>query len=388
MVKTSNSILNFSNMKHSNRLLVLNLLNENRAMSRVDITRALNCDGTTITHIIRDLMKEDLVRSAGMAEPAGGRPKQLISLNPDGRQVIGLSFEPPYVTGIVSNLGGKISFCEKVHLPIDISPDDLSGITRKLAAKLISRTEEKKLIGIGVATFGVFSAEEHKVVSSKYFPGIKDLDFSELIGGECGIKPEIADSSYTKALAEMSFSDKGRKDFMLLDIGPGIGLINVRNRVPEVSSTGYIGEFGHSIINPNGEICFCGRRGCLETVASISAIEKKVSLALGQKSIAFDRIVSLYAEGERKVSKIVNNAARELGTAVGNMATVLPTSEIIFTGRLLELGDAYFAELEKSIRETAFPLFMERTKISKSGKSEENAALGACSLILNSFFKG
>jgi predicted NBD/HSP70 family sugar kinase len=387
MVKTKDSILNFSNMKHTNRRLVLKLLYKNGRMSRVDITRKLKCDGTTITRIIRDLLKEDLVRLAGRAESDKGRPKEFISLNPDSRQMIGLSFEPPYVTGIVSNLTGNISFCEKIHLSIDVSSGDLIDIVKGLAARLIQRTNNGKLLGIGVATFGVFYAREQKVVSSNYFPAIKDIDFCGLIGGEFGVNPEIIDSSYAKALAEMNFSGHRRKDFMLLDIGAGIGLINVRGGVPEISSSGYIGEFGHTIISRQGDACSCGRRGCLETLASISAIEKKVSAALGQKAVTFDRIAVMYAEGEHNVTKIVNDSAIALGMAVGNMATALPTSEIIFTGRLMKLGDSYFAELEKSIRETAFPIFMENTKISKSEGTDENAALGACFLILSSFFE-
>lgn len=379
-------------MKHANRMLVLNMLLQNGQMSRADITRNLKCDGTTITHIIRDLLKKDLVQSAGMAEiPGGGRPKELITLNPESRQAIGISFEPPYITGIIAGLTGKINFCEKIYLGTDISQEELQNIVRKLAMNLFFRVESKKLLGIGIGTWGVLSSEKHKVIKSNYFPAIENLNLYDMFQDEFNIAPEIIDSTYAKALAEISLSEsdkKNTKNFMLIDVGVGIALLNICAGIPVVGSKGYIGEFGHTIIVPEGEKCYCGRKGCLETLCAIPAIEKKISEALKQKNISFEKIISLYKSGEKKVETIINKSAEILGTAVGNMATALPTDEIIFTGRLVELGDKYFNVLDKSIHKTTFPLFIEKTIISKSRNPEENAALGACSLILKYFFKG
>jgi predicted NBD/HSP70 family sugar kinase len=389
---TNNNIINFNNMKHSNRLLVLNMLLRNGKMSRADIARELKCDGTTITHIVRELLKKDLVKSAGIAEiPGGGRPKELITLNPDSRQAIGISLEPPYITGIITGLTGKISFCEKVYLGKDIAHEELINILKKLGNNLVSRTEEGKLLGIGIATFGVFSPEQHKVIASKFFPAIENLNFMDLFRKEFGIEPEIIDNSYAKALTEINLSEPGgksTKNFMLLDLGTGIALVNVCAGIPILGPGGYIGEFGHTLVNSGGEKCHCGRTGCLEMLCSMPVLEKGVSEASGEKNISFEKIVSLYQKGERKVAGIIDKSAEVLGAAVGNMLTALPTDEIIFTGRLMELGDKYFAVLEKSIRSTAFPLFVEKTRISKSRAPDENGALGACSVVLKSFFDG
>ena len=219
----NNNILNLNNMKHKNRFLVLNKLLENGPMSRVDITRELKCDGTTITHIVRDLYKQELVHSAGMAEPSGGRPKELIALNADSRQAIGISFEPPYITGIVSGLTGKINFCEKLYLSTDISSDKLVELVKKLAGNLISRVKLENLLGIGLSTFGVLSRKKHEVIYSSYFPAIKDIRFIELFQNEFHIVPEIIDNTHAKALAEIGFSTAAGKqetqNFVLFDIG-------------------------------------------------------------------------------------------------------------------------------------------------------------------------
>lgn len=388
----SKNIVNLNNMKHANRFLVLGMLLENGPMSRVDITRALKCDGTTITHIVRDLAGQGLVESAGMGEPNGGRPKELIALNSSSRQVIGISLEPPYVTGIISGLSGKIEFCEKLYLSAGISSEKLVELVKKLAAGLLSRVERDKLLGIGLSTFGILSPKKHEVVYSNYFPAIKDVPFIELFHEEFNVMPEIVDNTHAKALAEIGFSTAGGKregqNFILFDIGIGISLLNVCNGVPVIGANGYFGEFGHIILDPDGKNCYCGRKGCLETLTAIPALENEVSSALGNKDISFDKIVSLYREGDKRVEKIINNSAGILGTAAGNMLTVLPTDKAVFTGRLMELGDGYFSALEKSIRKTAFPLFVDKAEISKSRRSEENAALGACSIILKAFFNG
>jgi predicted NBD/HSP70 family sugar kinase len=106
------------------------------------------------------------------------------------------------------------------------------------------------------------------------------------------------------------------------------------------------------------------------------------------EDISFERITELYKAGDPAVEAVVRKAADAIGTAAGNIFTTLPAAGIILTGHLMSLGGKYFSAVEESIRKTAFPLFMEKTVVSESKHSGDNAAFGACSVILRSFFEG
>jgi len=387
MEKKLSNILNLSNMKYNNRRLVLSRLLKNGHMSRVDLTRALGCDGTTITHIIRDLIQQKLVRRSGLTQNSRGRPKELITINSQSRQVIGLSFEPPFLTGVIADLTGTIEHCQQISLTADISPTQLKKDILMLTSGLIARNKRNNLLGIGIGTFGVLSAREKKVILSNFFPAIKEIDLSALFQKEYDILPHIIDNTYAKALAEMGVSDYSRSNFILLDVGAGIALLYVCEGQPVTGAREFLGEFGHIKIIAGGLPCYCGKKGCLETISSIDSLEKKAATVLGEKAVSFTDICAFYQQRNPVIVKIVDEAAHTLGMAVANMATVLPTDEIIFSGRLMEIGNAFFQKLEKNIRDAAFDLLLEKTRISISSKSEEKAALGACLPILRAFYE-
>jgi predicted NBD/HSP70 family sugar kinase len=386
------NILNFNNIKQTNQFLVLNMLLEHGPMSRVDISRELKCDGTTITHIIRNLMQQNLIKSLGMAKPSGGRPKELIVLNSESKQAIGISFEFPYITGIITGLTGEIEFSEKIYAPQNISSEKLLSTVKKLTLKLISITKPQKLLGIGIATCGVFFPTENRVINSNYFPAIRNLNFTDMFQAEFNISPEIIASSHAKALAEIRFSTIFKKNeipnFILVNIDIGISLLNVCDSIPMIGKNSYLGEFGHIVIDPEGEKCYCGHQGCLESFCSIPAIKKKIAKALARKNVSFDEIISLYRQGNDKVVKLINSSAEVLGTAVGNVMTIFPSNKIIFTGRMMKLGNRYFEVLKKNIYQTTFPLFIKKSEILCSQDLENDAARGACAVILKSFFDG
>ncbi len=383
---TKNSVINLKNMKRSNRLLVLAMLRDHGPVSRVDLTRRLKCDGTTITHIIRDLHRENLIVSKGSVNSTGGRPKELLDLNQEAGQIIGISFEPPYISGIVADLRGCIKFCERILLGTNLSSSGLSGLVVNLTKKLFAKTSPERITGIGITTYGVLAPDTKTVITSGFFPSIKGIDFTELFKNKFGLEPIIIDNTLAKAFYEIHFNKKNKSNFLLIDAGFGIACATVLNGSPVTSPTGFIGEFGHSIVNPGGTLCCCGRKGCLEAVASLQTIMNNIEKSLKRK-LSFQEIVEMYNSGDKTVTETVNHSAAILGFATGNLLTTFPTDKIILTGQMTDFGKEYFDKFSRAIRDTAFPLFMKNTKILMSEDNEDSAALGACSLILRNFFE-
>ncbi|OGV53231.1 MAG: hypothetical protein A2017_06090 [Lentisphaerae bacterium GWF2_44_16] len=388
----NNNMLNTDGMKRANRFLVLDTLHRAGPMSRSDLTRNLKCDGTTITNIIRDLFKEGLVISGGVAEQTcSGRPKELIDLNQESRHVIGLSFDPPFIAGIISDLRGNIKFCDRIMVNAAISSERLSTLIKKVADSLMARTDRNKLLGIGITTFGVLSSRERKLLFSGAFPALCRISIDNIFNREFNIRPEIIDGTHAKAMAELYFRRKqlpSGGSFMLIEAGTGTAYVNVLNGTPVLSSDGFIGEFGHTIVIKGGKKCYCGRRGCLETVSSLPSIMKEASIKTKSKNITFEYLLNRYEKNDSVISEIINTAAESLGEATGNLFTLMPTDELIITGKLTEFGEKYMRNFKKGFMKTAFPIFVRDIVINRSSRQDETAALGACSLLIRNFLQG
>ena len=384
----SKIIINSGTAKQENRLSALNLLHNFGAISRAEITNKLGCDGTTTTNIIRDLMNEGLVQSKGICHGSNrGRPKELIALNPESRVALGVSFHPGFVSAILTDLNGECKIRDEVFFESGISQDVFLNLTKKLCRRIVSRIEPKKLVGLGVATFGVLSPSKYAVTHAEYFPALEGLELQQFFMNEFGLKPCIIDGAYALALGEMWWW-KGNipNNFVLLELGIGIGCAIIANGQPYFGAGGFANEFGHIVLKPDGESCQFGHCGCLETLAAFPSIKRNISLATGIANLGYDMMVKNYLDGKEPYRKIVNESAKWLGIGIANLINFAVPEQVILTGMLLEFGNDYLEIVDKNIMSTAFPSFTEQFTIKTSQAGNEGAAAGAAVLVLRKFF--
>lgn len=372
-------------MKQLNLLVVLNLLRSRGAMSRAELTRALNCDGTTITNIIRELMEHDLVISRGaVLGSRPGRPKELLELNLSVKQAIGISFDPRFISGVVTDLSGKIIFHEELYFENGISQKKLLSLLQSLCARLQENVSRKRLIGVGVSTFGLLLPGENIVRNAVNFPAFENFDMMDYFTVQFKMPPVILDGISSKVMTELwhSREEDEKKSFILIDAGTGIGAGIVARGELLNSEKGGVGEFGHIVCKPDGKPCKCGMNGCLETLVSISAIEDEAG-------DSWDAVAAKYQAGDKSVLDIVDKSAEWFGMAIANLINLLLPEKIILSGPLLELGDRYFDSLRKNAEKFTFPAFREKNALlMKSRFSSEAAAQGAAISLLQKYFNG
>lgn len=377
-------------MKKSNRLSALALLHRDGALSRVEITKRLGCDGTTVTHIIRDLQEEGLIRPSGTNKSPRGRPRQLLELAPDSRLAIGLSVDPRSVTGVSCDLTGAVKVREQVLYDDAISRKRFIKVLMDMTDRLLKNVDEAKLVGLGLGTTGLLSVPERIVRKAAYFPATENIDFTALFKERCGVVPTIMDKSCAKGVCAI-WRDREIADlskFILLDIGVGIGCVIGLKGELYAREGEPMGEFGHSVYDPNGELCMCGNRGCLETLASTVAIERQARLGFGDESIDFEFIVNQYKQRDERVVEIVDKAADWMGIAVANLINFLTPDRLILSGTLLELGENYVNRLFENVERLTFPIFRRNVHVEVAQVDEVDAAVGAAVSVFRPLFSG
>jgi glucokinase len=211
----------------------------------------------------------------------------------------------------------------------------------------------------------------------------------------------ITNDANAAAIGEMKFgAAKGMKDFIMITLGTGVGSGIVANGDLIYGADGFAGEIGHTIYDPNGRQCGCGRKGCLETYTSAGGIKRTVFelLALYNdeselRDISFNDMTSKkISEAARKGDKIALKAFDETGRILGikladAIAHTSPQAIILFGG-LACSGELIFKPTQKYMEENVLNIFKNKVKLIPSALTAGNAAvLGASALIWNELDK-
>lgn len=381
-------ILKLKNIKLRNTLSALNVLRTKGLLSRVELAQELNCPGTAITRITRELLAKGVLKTAGLLESSGGRPREMIGINADWKKALGIELSPQQITGILTNLQGHILLREEIFLSDRLKREEFIYSLEQVAGRLLSACDPQQLLGVGIATFGSF-ADESKVLGTVVaYPALDNFNIRKMFEEKFAITPQITDATYAKALDEIWFNNAPAKgSFLLFDAGVGIGCATVFDGRIVFGKHSNTGELGHTIYQVEGEQCACGRKGCLETLCSIGVIERKAQAQIQSKKLKFSEITKNYCSGSDEFSEIIEDTAGWLGLAIANQINILIPERVILTGKMMQLGERFFNHIEESINEYIFPAFRNETMISKSDAWSESAALGAASLLVRRVFE-
>ena len=223
----------------------------------------------------------------------------------------------------------------------------------------------------------------------------------EIVKNYSELPAAITNDANAAAIGEMKFgAAKGMKDFIVITLGTGLGSGIVSNGVLIYGSDGFAGEIGHTIYDPNGRQCGCGRKGCLETYASASGIRRTVFEILCNsnkpselRSISFNDLNSKIIfdaaiRGDQIALDAFDYTGKVLGSQLANSVAYTSPEAIILFGGLAASGDLIFKPTQKYMEENLLSIFKNKVKLLPSKLLKGNTAvMGAAALIWNELEK-
>lgn len=342
----------------------MDALRRNGSLSRVEIARLSGLTPQAIRNIVDDLLQTNLIRETGRRKGFRGQPQIDIEINPDGGYSLGFHVEGGILHHVAANLGGQIIYEGRSQTIPRTEPEMLAAIT-EIDAR--SRQELKGLSRLGVGA--VFSRPS----TSKWFLNEQNPEEFEAQSQALAryFEDEIVfeNDANAAALAESVFGlARAGGDFLYLFVGEGVGggIIEAGEAVRGVR--GNAGEFGHILIDPNGEKCHCGNRGCLHGYLSIGGLRRKhPDASIEPNSVPDDWL---------------DVAAAALGRALVSLENILDPQRVILGGTAPEW---LLSEIVRRLSRQDFPsvrseLAEERIEISRLGS--RSALLGAAALSL------
>ncbi len=356
----------------NNLRLALQLVYSDWPTSRADVARASYLTPATASGLVDELLELDLVREVGTAPSTGGKPPTLIAPNPAGRSIIALDTSSTDFQGALVDLTGEI--VEEVTLPGATGEKGMKAVA-DLVASLAARSAAP-LLGVGIGTPGVVDPLHGLITSANL--GWQSAPLAAAVAEATEAPTHIINDAHAAALHEYSVHSPRVSSLALVRVGRGIGTGYVLDGHLYRGDNAATGEIGHVRFDNGGKPCTCGNTGCLETVASMSALIEGVG---GDQALTPERVAAIAAD--LSAADLVQRVAVALGRGLAPMVALLAVREIVLWGEVTSLGEAYRQTVEREIQDRVLPVNIHLIRVRYASAGGDAVIKGAAGLVLS-----
>ncbi|MFJ6651501.1 ROK family protein [Microbacterium sp. NPDC091313] len=256
--------LDVSTVGDYNQAVVLGLIRRHSGgISRVEIARVSGLSVQTISNATRRLIGEGLVREGERQIRGRGKPRVLLELNASSRYAVGIHIDPTTLTCLLLDLNGEVVARRQSGTPPE--PEiAVAAMAREVDALLASsRVDADKVIGIGVAAPGPLDASTGTLIDPPLLEHWRDVPICDALARATGLMVVLEKDVIATAVAEVwTAADSRRENFATIYYGSGIGAGLVIGGELVRGASGNAGEIGHLLVQTDGPLCRCERRGC------------------------------------------------------------------------------------------------------------------------------
>jgi len=262
------------------------------------------------------------------------------------------------------------------------TPSDGDGIVDAMVKTIDEMIQGgERPAGIGIAMAGEINEKKNSVIFSPNLPFKEEFAIGEKIEKRLGLSVKLENDANAAAVGEKVFgSAKEMDDFIVLTLGTGIGsgIYTGGKLLKGCTSSG--GEAGHMVIDVKGNLCGCGRRGCLESFASGTAIAKWVERESGVLMSA-KNISDSAKDGDETSINAFKEAGDMLGSGLASLINIFNPEAIFFTGSLVDAPSIYLDTAIKKAKREAFGSMGGSVRLEVSSISKNAGLLGSAGLF-------
>src|SRR3954452_24167051 len=377
-------------LRDANRRRVIEALGVRGVASRADIARLTGLSRSTVSTLVADLQRAGLVVEREHIDVANdstvGLPPVLLSFDRSAGAVIGIDFGHSHIGVVV----GDLSHTVLAELWRDVDVDSSASHGLDIATELVEAALEEagidreRVLGVGMGIPGPITSSSGTVGSTSILPGWVGVDAASAMHERLGMVVRVENDANLGALAELVWgAGRGAQDFVFVSVRSGIGGALVIDGRLYRGSGGTAGELGHTLFRENGELCRCGNRGCLETVAGTTAVAGAFNSVRCDGEIGVEELIARGQGGDSVAQRVIADAGRSIGVAVGNMSNVFNPERVIIGGDLSAAGDVLLAPITESISRYAIPSAAAEVEVVAGQLGRRAEVMGALALILH-----
>jgi predicted NBD/HSP70 family sugar kinase len=362
-----------------NERLVVRTLYDLGPISRAEVARLTGLTRTTVSDVVATLLDDGVVREIGRGPSSGGKAPILLQVDDDARLVVGLDLGEEQFAGSLVNLRGEIR--RTVELAVDGRDGDAAlALVFDLLDQLLDGSTAP-LLGIGIGTPGLVDSRTGTIRRAVNLDW-RDLPLGTIVGERYDVPVNVANDSQAAALAEYTYAGGDRvPNLIAIRVGRGVGAgLILRGALFQGDGSG-AGEIGHVVVEADGDLCRCGRTGCLETVAGMRAIEARAGAATGRPT-DLAAVRAAVDAGKPWAQTIADEAGAALGRAIAGLIGALDVQRIVLLGPVTELGAPWLDAVRREAGSRALALLADDVDIAVARPTTNVVIRGASALLV------
>lgn len=363
-------------VKKINRSKVYQYIYRKKITSKLQIVQALQMGLSTVSQNLNLLEQDGLIEKNGYFESTGGRKANAIQIVSDFRISIGIGILKNMFHITAVDLYGNTLYTNTIPFPYSNTPDYYKQVTDKIKEFIaINQYDEEKILGVSIATQGITSPDHSTVLYGNIMnnTGMILEDFSRYLPYPCYLEHDSKSAAFLELWKHPELDSA-----VVFLLNRNLGGAIITNHQIHQGSSMHSGTIEHICINPDGPLCYCGNRGCLETYCSANALEQAAGMNIK------DFFSLLREKKSPQLTQIWKDYLHHLAFAMKNINLIID-APIIISGYLapyfLEDDIAY---LTKHINVSS-PFALNKEHIFVGTNGQYTPAIGAALFYVNQF---
>lgn len=367
-------------------------------VSRIELAEATGLSAQTVTNITRRLLDDGLIAEVGRAINGPGKPRVILQLVADSRFSIGVHLDPAVITLVLLDLAGAVVRRRVVRTPakdprriVDVMAQ---GIEAVIADAGIDRAA---VAGVGVAAPGPLDASRGTVIDPPKLHGWHRVPLRSALADATGFAVALEKDTTAAAVGEL-WKGAGSSDdaFVFIYLGTGIGAAMVSAGEAARGRSRNFGEVGHIVVDPDGPLCGCGLRGCVDVVCTPQAIVEQAERAgvfpddregndVDAVEVRFTQLCARAAAGDPASMQVLHRSAEHLSVLVSVLTNALDVDRVVLGGPFWSrLSAAYLEEIPAALHRRSATRAIRTLPVEGTVVGDDVGAVGAACVVLDS----
>jgi glucokinase-like ROK family protein len=390
-------------IRQINLSAILHHLRENAPISRAALAEITGLNKTTVSSLVGELIENQFVHEVGLESGAVGRRATLLQLNPAAGCIVSGEIGVDFISVIAADFAAEILWRLQIRIDPAMGQD---AIAEQAAALLRQATEEglsscRSLLGVAVGVPGLVDQETGVLLFAPNL-GWKDVPVRSILEQAFDAPVFVDNEANLAALGEHYFgAARGYEEVLYVSAGVGLGGGVVHEGRLCRGVTGVAGELGHMTMNPGGELCNCGNRGCWETLVSQRALFRHIARAVDtghasqlSKAVKSDYsrltvplVVDAARTGDAAALEALDAVGHSLGIGVASLVNALNPELVVFGGILSLAWEFLLPAVTEEMQKRALRWNREATQVVLARHGFDACVMGGVALVLHEILR-
>lgn len=366
--------------RHSRRAIT-DVIADHGSATRGEIAERTGLSRATVAAAVTELLTAGSLvevhpsRTVPSAGTRGRRPGRLTLAGPRGL-LCAIDLGHRHIGVAVAQGIEEVLRTEWLDHDVDADPTAALGLAIRRAQRLVHEAGERPLAAVAVTVPQPVDERAASIVSTPFLSAWHELPVVERLAEEFGVPVRIENDANAGALAEV---DAEIRSAVFVKVSTGLGMGTVLDGTLVRGSHGQAGEIGHLVVRPdNGQLCGCGNRGCLETLASLPAVVRAVEPVRGRLLPADLR--AFLDGGDVVVARALQDAGAAIGTALAPVMAALQVPRLVIDGPHGIPVDAIVRGARSRVEELVHPEVLDGLTVTSSRHGDAASLAGALRL--------